>query len=59
MQVDDHDFSHIPSASRPSSPDSQLEQLRREAATKREMTEAEVCLLFLLLLLLLLRWPDM
>lgn len=43
-KLEDPSFSHIPSASRPSSPDSQLEGLRRRAGERGEMNgrEAEI-----------------
>ena len=41
-RVEDSSFSHIPSASRPTSPDTQLEKLQKVAAEQREMTEGEV-----------------
>ena len=41
-RVEDSSFAHIPSASRPTSPDSQLEKLRKVAAEQREMTVEEV-----------------
>ena len=41
-RVEDSSFAHIPSASRPTSPDAQLEKLRKVAAEQREMTEDEV-----------------
>ena len=41
-RVEDSSFAHIPSASRPTSPDAQLEKLRKVAAEQREMTVEEV-----------------
>ena len=40
-KLEDPSFEHIPSASRPSSPDCQLEVMRRMAGERREMSSTE------------------
>ena len=41
-KLEDMSFEHIPSASRPTSPDAQLAQLREEEKNEPEISEAEI-----------------
>ena len=41
-KLEDSSFEHIPSASRPSSPDTQLTQLREKEKHEPEISEAEI-----------------